>query len=305
LGTRVAVTNQERCLTRETNIISFYTVQDQQIHVHEEGKPGNQLALLIHGWSSSWYAMSPLMSVLNRRLHCIAVDLPGYGQSQPGPEPVTIAGYADLMAELIRQASPDRPAVLVGHSMGGMISLTLALRHPELVERLILLCPTISGRLSMFVNLVIAPTIIAERFVSSRISALLEPHLCGLTDRVMRPASFSEQSGVTQQDYERLRADARRPGQNKVRAECYWAMRHGDLRGKLASLSLPSLAIWGMEDNTVPLRDASALVNEWPEVDLRILPRVSHWPQFEAAELTRRHIRAFLGTPLNLIQAVF
>jgi pimeloyl-ACP methyl ester carboxylesterase len=285
--------------------MSFYTVNEQQVHVHEEGKPGNQLVLLIHGWSSSWYAMSPLLPILTRRLHSMAVDQPGYGQSPAGPDRITMNGYADLMGCLIRQVSPNQPAVLIGHSMGGMISLTLAMRHPELVERLILLCPTISGRLSLFVNSVIAPTIIAERFVNSNISALLEPHLWWLTDKVMRPASFSERSGVTQQDYERLRADARQPGQNKVRAECFWAMRHGDLRGKLDAITIPSLAIWGMEDNTVPLYDASALVDEWPDIDLRILPRVSHWPQFEATELTRRHIRAFLSTPLNLIQAIF
>jgi pimeloyl-ACP methyl ester carboxylesterase len=214
--------------------------------------------------------------------------------------------YADSMAELIRQVSPHQPAVLIGHSMGGMISLTVALRHPELVERLILLCPTITGRLSLFINLFISPTIIVERFVASKISELLEPQLMGLTDRLMRPASLSEKSGITQADYERIRADARRPGQNKVRAECFWAMRQGDLRGKLKLLTdIPSLVIWGMEDNTVPLRDASALANEWPDIDLRIIPKASHWPQFEASETTQRYIKAFLGTPLKLIQAVF
>jgi pimeloyl-ACP methyl ester carboxylesterase len=69
--------------------------------------------------------------------------------------------------------------------------------------------------------------------------------------------------------------------------------------------NIPTLVIWGMEDNTVPLRDASFLVDEWPDIDLRILPRASHWPQFEAPDITQRYIKAFLGTPLKLIQAVF
>ncbi len=56
-----------------------------------------------------------------------------------------------------------------------------------------------------------------------------------------------------------------------------------------------------MEDNTVPLRDASILADEWPDADLRILPRVSHWPQFEARDLTLRYITAFLSTPLKLL----
>lgn len=286
--------------------MTFYTVKGQQIHVKEEGDPNNQLALLIHGWSSSWFAMSPLMPMLRRRFRCIAVDLPGYGQSPPSHEPESMEHYADLMAELIRQTSPDKPAVIIGHSMGGMITLTLTLRHPELVERIILLCPTVSGRLSLFMNLFISPGILVERFVAPQISRALQPYLTGLTDRLMRPASLSERGGITQQDYERLRSDARNPDQSLARAECFWAMREGDLRGQLGPIvGVPSLVIWGMEDNTVPLKDASALAYEWPDLDLRILPRVSHWPQFEASEITRRYIKAFLGKPLKLIQAVF
>lgn len=285
--------------------MNFYQANGHQLHVYEEGRPGKQLALLIHGWSSSWFAMSPLIPVFKRRFHCIAVDLPGYGQSPPGPETISMKGYADMLAELARQLTPDTPVVLVGHSMGGMISLTFALHYPNLVERLVLLCPTISGELSLFMNLFISPSIMVEQFVPSKISRLLAPYLMGITDRLMKPASFSERSGVSAKDYYRLRADARRPEQSRIRAECFWAMRQGDLRGKLKQIDIPALVIWGMEDNTVPLRDASALVAEWPDVDLRILPNVSHWPQFESPDVTRRYIKAFLGTPIKLIQAIF
>ena len=286
--------------------MSVYHINGQEIHAQEDGKPDKQLALLIHGWSSSSFAMSPLMPQFKRRHHCMAVDLPGYGESPPCEEPVSMVGYADLLADLIRQVSFDQPAVIVGHSMGGMISVTLALRHPELVERLVLLCPTISGRLSLFMNLFASPSIMVERFVPTQISKLLAPQLVGIADRIMKPASLSERSGISETDYHRLRADARRPGQSRVRAESFWAMRDGDLRGKLHQIKdIPALVIWGMEDNTVPLRDASALVAEWPDVDLRIIPRVSHWPQFESPDTTQRYIKAFLGTPMKLIQAIF
>jgi pimeloyl-ACP methyl ester carboxylesterase len=285
----------------------FYDINGQKIHAHETGKIGKQLVLLIHGWSSSWYAMSPLITHFHQRYHCVAVDLPGFGESPKSEDRASIETYADLMADLIQQITPNQKAILVGHSMGGMISLTMALRHPELVERMVLLCPTISGRLSLFMNLFISPVVVLESVpLLDAIAGLLEPLLVGITDRLMRPASLSERSGIKMEDYERLREDARRPGQGRIRAECFWAMRHGDLRGKLKNMSdIPALVIWGMEDNTVPLKDASALVQEWPDIDLRILPRVSHWPQFEAPEITRRHIKGFLSRPLNLIQAVF
>lgn len=285
--------------------MTMYSVNGQTIFAREEGKSTRPLALLVHGWSSSWYALSPLLPILSKRYHCLAVDLPGYGQSPPGSERATISGYADLLAMLIQEIT-DRPVLLVGHSMGGMISLTLALRHPELVERLVLLCPTISGQLSLFINLFISPVTVLERSrVTGWLVSMLEPQMVGITDRLMRPASFAENSLVSAKDYYHLRADARRPGQGRVRAECFWAMRQGDLRGKLGQIEAPSLVIWGMEDNTVPLRDASILADEWPQADLRIIPRASHWPQFETPELTQRYISGFLGTPLKLLKMEF
>lgn len=276
-----------------------YNINGQNIHVIEEGTPGRQVALLIHGWSSSWYAMSPLIGLLSQRFRVIAVDLPGYGQSPRLPERTTIPQYADLLAELIARFS-DGPAVLIGHSMGGMTSVTLALRHPVLVERMVLLGPTITGRLSRYINAVVSPITLLERFgLGSLIVSFMERAVFGLSDRIMRPASFAERTGITEEDYRRLREDARRPGQGKVRAECYFAMRANNLSGQLAKVEPPALVIWGAEDNTVPLRDAGVIADEWPNAELRILPKAGHWTQFEAPQATRRLIAAYLGLPLS------
>lgn len=277
----------------------IYNINGQNIHVIEEGTPGRQVALLIHGWSSSWYAMSPLVGLLAQRFRVLAVDLPGYGQSPRLAERTTIPQYADLLAELIAQVS-DGPAVLVGHSMGGMTSVTMALRHPALVERMVLLGPTITGKLSRYINAVVSPITLLERFgLGSFIVSFVERGIVGLSDRIMRPASFAERTDITQNDYLRLREDARRPGQGKVRAECYYAMRANNLSGQLAKVDAPALVIWGAEDNTVPLRDAGVVADEWPNADLRILPKAGHWPQFEAPQTTRRLVAAYLGLPLS------
>jgi len=272
-------------------------IHNQQLHAVEKGQPNRQVALLVHGWSSSWYAMSPLLGLLSQRFRAIAVDLPGYGASPPLPERATISAYADVLVDFIERVT-DGPAVLVGHSMGGMISLTMALRYPALVERMVLIGPTISGRLSRHINLLVSPINLLERFgLGSLIVSTLERLMVGVTDRLMRPASFAERTGITAADYMRLRADARRPGQGRVRAECFFAMRENDLRGRLSQVEAPSLVLWGAEDNTVPLRDAGVVADEWPEADLRIIPKAGHWPHFETPDTTRRQIAAFLGLP--------
>ena len=276
-----------------------YTLEGQDIHAVTAGKPNRQIALLIHGWSSSSYALSPLTALLSQRFYCIAVDLPGYGKSPRLPERTTIEGYADLLVDLLEEIS-DRPVVLVGHSMGGMISLTMALKAPALVERMVLLNPTITGILSTFINVAVSPITMMDRFrLTSSLVSVVERSFVGLTDRIMRPASFAERTDITEQDYYRLRADARRPGQGKVRAECYRAMRENNLTGKIGPIETPSLVIWGAEDNTVPLRDAGVIADEWPLADLRILPKSGHWPHFEALDTTRRLVASFLGLPLT------
>ncbi len=276
---------------------NIYKVGNQPIHVTEAGRKGRQVAILIHGWSSSWYAVSPLVGLLAQRFHCIAVDLPGYGKSPPMEHPATIPLYAELIAGLIEQVS-DSPVVLVGHSMGGMTSITLALKHPVLVERMVLLSPTISGRLSNSINLFISPITLMERFrPGSFLVNSVERTIVGLTDRLMKPVSFANRTGITAEDYKRIRSDARRPGQGRVRAECFWAMRDNDLSGKLSQIDIPALIVWGAEDNTVPLRDAGIVADEWPEADLRILPKAGHWPQFETTDTTRRMVAAYLGLP--------
>jgi pimeloyl-ACP methyl ester carboxylesterase len=277
--------------------MTVYNVNGQEIHAQETGRPNRQKAILVHGWSSSAFAMSPLAQLLSQRFSCVSVDLPGYGKSPPLKERITIQDYAELMADLVEQIS-DGPVVFIGHSMGGMIGLNLALSHPVLIERMVLICPTISGRLSTMINLTVSPVNFLERFgLGQFLVSAVEGAYVGITDRFMRPVSFADRTGITEEDYLRLRADARRPGQGKVRAESFIAMRENDLSNRLSEVITPSLVIWGAEDNTVPLRDAGIVADEWRDVDLRLLPKAGHWPHFESPLITNRLVAAFLGLP--------
>jgi pimeloyl-ACP methyl ester carboxylesterase len=276
----------------------IYTVDGQRIHAAQQGHPNRQVAILIHGWSSSWFALSPIMPMMAQRFSCISIDLPGFGQSPRLPQRASIPAYAELIAKLITEVS-DGPVVLVGHSMGGMTSITLALRYPMLVERMVLICPTITGKLSTFINLFIWPVTLLGAFgLGGWLVSTVENAVVGITDSLMRPISFAERTGINEKDYARLRSDARRTDQGRVRAECYRAMLDNNLAGQLTRVEPPTLAIWGAEDNTVPLRDAGVVADEWPQADLRIIPKAGHWPHFETAETLRRMVAAYLGLPL-------
>lgn len=278
--------------------MAVYLVDGQEIYVRESVEREGPIILLIHGWSSSWFTWTPLLEAIGTRFSYLAVDLPGYGRSPVPKRRPSIEWYADLMAKLIEQVS-DHPVVVMGHSMGGQISMTLALQHPLLVERLVLLNPVVSGRLSTFIKLFVAPHILLERFKwGEKVLNFLSRTPLSYQEQLMKPIFFAERAIVSKRDYERIKADARRADQGWVRAACYTAMKNSDLRGRIGNITMPALVIWGAEDNTVPLRDAGIVADEWPEADLRLIPSAGHWPQFEQHETTLRYIASFLGLPI-------
>lgn len=69
-------------------------------------------------------------------LRCALVDMPNHGQSA-WSESTDYVHMAELVADFIREWSPGVPVVLLGHSMGGRTAMQVALRHPDLVERLV------------------------------------------------------------------------------------------------------------------------------------------------------------------------
>lgn len=88
-----------------------------------------QNVLLIHGVGLQAEAWNSQITALAPTYHVVAVDMPGHGQSPVPAQPMTLAGYTDAIAQTL-----DAPAVVIGHSMGAMIALDMAMRHPSRVR---------------------------------------------------------------------------------------------------------------------------------------------------------------------------
>lgn len=105
----------------------------------DEGQ-GEQTLLFIHGLATylpSWYNN---IGALKSKYRCIAIDLPGYGQSSKGTAKVSMEGYATMVLKFITKLQLKN-VVLVGHSMGGQVAVKTVLKDPEQFEKLILLAP--------------------------------------------------------------------------------------------------------------------------------------------------------------------
>src|SRR5262245_258975 len=100
---------------------------------------GEPLAL-VHGLGTNraiWKGVIPMLAPSRRVL---APDLPGFGDSPPDGEGFGLDRAADALGESLDELVTG-PFDLAGHSLGGAVALTLAVRHPELVRRLVLCAP--------------------------------------------------------------------------------------------------------------------------------------------------------------------
>lgn len=106
----------------------------------EESPDGAPLAVL-HGWGggrADWVAASEALAAdaRTRRRVVVAIDMPGHGDSVVGDGDLTIGGYVDDVAGILREEGLSGVAA-VGHSLGGVIAVELAVRHPDLVSRIV------------------------------------------------------------------------------------------------------------------------------------------------------------------------
>lgn len=97
------------------------------------------LIVLVYGFTGSKENWLPMMRALAKSHHVIAPDLPGWGESERHPDgDYGPSAQVERLAAFLR-AQDERPVLLVGHSMGGQIVGLLAARHPELVDRIVLM----------------------------------------------------------------------------------------------------------------------------------------------------------------------
>lgn len=108
---------------------------------YEEAGKGTPPIALVHGLAGDHTFMTPQFEHFRLDHRVVSVDLRGHGQSEPQQE-YTIAGFADDLAWLCNELGVYKP-VLIGHSLGGMITLDLAARYPDVPAAVVALDATI------------------------------------------------------------------------------------------------------------------------------------------------------------------
>lgn len=246
-----------------------------------EGPP----VLMLHGLGATKASFLPTVTALSEHHRVIAIDLPGFGNSdKPLGGRYDASFFADAATAVLDALGIER-AVIVGNSMGGRAAIEVGLRAPERVDRLVLLAPSLAWLRSR-------PWAAALRLVPPQLGAI-QPAPRRVVDGVMRRLVPTSHEGWTAAGVDEFVRSYVEP---RGRAAFYAAARniyleepHGPdgFWSRLAQLEPEALFIWGRQDSLVPIGFARHVE--------RVLPRArhieldcGHVPQLEAPDETHR-----------------
>ncbi len=230
-------------------------VEDRWMNLVDIGE--GPVVLMVHGLSGSWQNWLENIPFFARDHRVIAVDLPGFGESEMPNKDISISNYADTIDALLDVLEIEEAVRLVGNSMGGFIGAELAIRYPRRIERLVLVAAAglsvehirtsrQKGLRHRAENIAFfnigwlasrSPTVVRRPRLRAAVMLLVVAH----PDRLPPELTFEQVKGSGKDGF---------PG--ALEALCNYPIRE-----RLPEIECPTFIVWGDKDRLVPLKDAS------------------------------------------------
>ncbi|MFE7776303.1 alpha/beta fold hydrolase [Streptomyces sp. NPDC057445] len=222
--------------------------------------------VFVHGWTANRHRWDHQMEHFAQKRRVVRLDLRGHGDSDGAGARRIEELAADVLA-LLDHLKIDR-FVLVGHSMGGMISQTIALAHPERVERLVLVNSISRMTYSRGRGLLMAASTLVpfKLFVATNIQRAFAP---GYPREEIR---------------EYIRGSSATP--REVVMTCYGAMRAFDVLDRVGEIRIPTLLVHGYHDIQLPVSQMLRMAKAYPDAVVRIVDAGHELPVEKPEELT-------------------
>jgi pimeloyl-ACP methyl ester carboxylesterase len=277
---------------------------DGPVHVADFGGDGPAI-VLVHGLGGSyvnWLATGPLLA---RAARVVALDLVAFGRTPPEGRSSGVGANADLLARFIDEEIRG-PSVVVGNSMGGMISLMTAARRPELIAGVVLVdaaLPRPSGAgVDGAVALAFASYAVPgfgevvlraramrmgpERYVHEMLNLV-----CAHPSRVP-PDLVTAHVAFARERFQMPYAD--RMFLDAARSLMITLAGKRRFLASVDTITAPGLIIQGARDRLVPVEAARALARRRPDWELEIYEDVGHAPQLEVPERLASSVTGWL-----------
>lgn len=258
-----------------------------------EGSP----VILIHGMGGSAAGWLLNIGAFATQHRVYAMDLVGHGLTDPAddalPDPAFMSKFVnDLMAEL----NIDR-AHVVGHSLGGGISLRLAIDYPQRVDKLVLVASLGLGKeLSLLFRIVSLP-LIGEILAARDYRMDIQEYAAATRKGACNTAYITDELIAELYRVER-KPEHVKPLLKTVRQWADWTgikiSVYGPILQHLPSIRNPALVIWGRQDSIFPLAHGELAVRTMPAARLEVIDQCDHVPLFEQPEIFNRLVLDFL-----------
>ena len=255
-----------------------------------------EVVVLIHGLAGNSRTWKDVMPALSRTHDVVAPDLLGHGESVNPIGDYSLGAHASGLRDLLLTLDV-RTATIVGHSFGGGVAMQLAYQHPELCDRLVLVGSGGLGReVSWLLRLVTLP--LAEQTMPLLFPRWFAESGTGVSRFLRRRGLSAPRLGEMWRAYSSLAGAENRkafvrtirtvidPGGQTVSA----------LDRVYLAAHLPTLIVWGANDQIIPVAHAHAAHAAIPGSRLEILPGVGHFPHTEAPEEFLTALTDFLTT---------
>lgn len=294
-------------MIRDTSSTTSSTINDVDGPVHVvswDGDPATDTTyVLVHGLGGShlnWSLFAPEL-ISHGFVH--AIDLPGFGKSEPGTRQASVQANVDVLVRFIERLG--RPVVLVGNSMGGLISLLASVKRPDLVDGLVLLDPALPApyvRIDpLSASLLSSMVVLYTRLGAKAVARMSLRHRVELMLRTMGldlndiPESLIEQSVALQEEREDVR------GMDKAltvaaQSTVKMMLHPTHYRAAMRQVEVPVLLVHGDKDRVVPVMAARRAARENPTWEYLEMAGVGHTPQLQVPVDLATSVVSWLNT---------
>jgi pimeloyl-ACP methyl ester carboxylesterase len=265
--------------------------------------------LCVHGADGSAANWVDLATALAGTTGLTAIDLPGFGHSPLAGRRPTMADYADLTAAAATapELGFESPPILACNSMGAVVGVLAAARHPGLFSALVLVAPAVPrpGRSTIDPSFfsMLAPFLVpglmgieARRRHAlppdRRVAELLE--LCFAPGNAASPEAIA---AMVEAARVRSRTDHVAGWTKAFRSMLWWLTRRGAFHAAADRIEIPVLVVEGEADSIIPASSIAACLERHPSWSHLALAGVGHVPQLEAPTAVADAIREFVGRP--------
>ena len=265
------------------------------LHTRSGGTAGPRIAFLhgLFGQGRNWNQIAKAVSGEDQGdARCLLVDLPDHGRS-PRSEQFSYQGYAASVADALEQAAPGERWTVVGHSLGGKVAMLVALLHPELVERLVVvdIAPKDYGNLARFEGYINEMLRLPLDEIESRGDAeerFQEPDPGVKAFLLQNLRRDSEGGWHWQANLDLIAADAAQGASSRIAG---WPT----VAGEVAPFDGPVLWIAGGDSRYVKDEDAEVMRSLFPRVRQLTVKGASHWVHTDAPDIMVAALRRFVG----------